>query len=165
MTRDTRARLLVIGIGNPDRGDDGIGPLVVRRLAGRVSDAVTIIERTGDALSLIDDWVGRDAVILVDAAAPRGSPGRVHWADLRMEVLVPEASLSATHGFGVAEAVRLAATLGLLPRYAMACAIEGVCFDAGAPVTPEVAAAADTAASRVVSELQRLEQESTRDAN
>ena len=33
----SRAKVLVVGIGNPDRGDDGIGPLVATRLAGRAA--------------------------------------------------------------------------------------------------------------------------------
>ena len=52
--------LLVIGIGNPDCGDDAIGPLVARLLAGHVPPEVAIIERAGDMLGLIEDWTGRD---------------------------------------------------------------------------------------------------------
>lgn len=48
--------VLLVGIGNPDRGDDGVGPLVARQLLGRVPPNVAIIERTGDALALIEDW-------------------------------------------------------------------------------------------------------------
>ena len=53
--------LLVIGIGNPDCGDDAIGPLVARLLVGHVPPEVAIVERAGDMLGLIDDWSGRDA--------------------------------------------------------------------------------------------------------
>jgi hydrogenase maturation protease len=91
MTRRKRAAapippVLVVGIGNPDRGDDGVGPLVVRQVAERLppdlARHVGIIERTGDALALIDDWAGRDAVVLVDASAPVSAAGRVHRIDL-----------------------------------------------------------------------------------
>ena len=85
----TRKRL-VIGIGNPDRGDDAVGSLVVRRLGGRVPSSVFLIERNGDALALIDDWAGSDAVVLVDAAAPRGSPGRIYRAALMEDTLLAE---------------------------------------------------------------------------
>jgi len=148
--------LLVIGVGNPDRGDDGIGPLVARQLRGRVSPDVAIIERSGDALALIDDWAGREAVILVDAAAPGSAPGRVHRIDLLADALPPEVSLSSTHAFGVAEAVGLAHTLGLLPAQVIAYAIEGANFDPGAPVSPLVAAAAGEVVTRVAAELRRL---------
>jgi hydrogenase maturation protease len=156
MTRAAQARMLVIGIGNPDRGDDAIGPLIVRRLVGHVARDVAIIERSGDALALIDDWAGRDAVVLVDAAAPGDTPGQVHRLDLLGDNLQGEVSMSSTHAFGVAEAVGLARTLGLLPRHVVAFAIEGADFAPGAPVSPEVAAVADEVARRVEAELGRL---------
>jgi hydrogenase maturation protease len=152
------ARVLVVGVGNPDRGDDGIGPLVVRQLLGRVSRDVAIIARSGDALALIDDWEGRDAVILVDAAAPGGTPGSIHRIDLLRDALPPELSLSSTHGFGVAEAVGLADALNLLPAQLIAYAIEGANFDPGAPISPQVAAVADEVASRVAAELRCMTQ-------
>lgn len=151
------AKVLVVGIGNPDRGDDGIGPLVVRRLAGRVSKDVSIMERPGDALALIDDWSGHDTVILVDAAAPASTPGRIHRIDLLEEELPVDVSLSSTHAFGVADAVRLARALGLLPRQLIVYAIEGASFDHGAPISREVAAAFDDVVTRVAEELMQLE--------
>jgi hydrogenase maturation protease len=150
-------RVLIVGIGNPDCGDDGIGPLVVRQLVGRVPPDVAILERTGDALALIEDWVGRDAVVLVDAAAGT-VPGRVHRIDLLVDTLPTDLSLSSTHGFGVAEAVGLARTLGLLPRRVIAYAIEGADFEPGAPVDPMVAASVDAVVARVAAEVRRLQQ-------
>jgi hydrogenase maturation protease len=149
-------KMLVVGIGNPDRGDDGIGALIVRQLMGRVSPDVAIIERSGDALALIEDWADRDAVILVDAAAGP-APGSVHRIDLIREELPAELSLSSTHAFGVAEAVGLARTLGLLPARVIAYAIEGANFDPGAPLSAAVAAAADEVVTRVAAELCQLE--------
>ncbi|MGP0093316.1 MAG: hydrogenase maturation protease [Xanthobacteraceae bacterium] len=150
-------KMLVVGIGNPDRGDDGIGPLIARQLVGRVSRDVAIIERSGDALALIEDWADRDAVILVDAAAAGSAPGSVHRIDLMTDELPAELSLSSTHAFGVAEAVGLARTLGLLPTRVIAYAIEGANFDPGAPLSPKVAAAADEVVKRVAAELYQLE--------
>lgn len=153
----------MIGIGNPDRGDDGIGPLVVRRLAGCLPHDVEIIERAGDALALIDDWAGRDVVILVDAAAGAAA-GRVHRVDLLTETLPIEMSLSSTHAFGVAEAVGLARSLDLLPVRLIAYAIEAAAFAPGAPVGAAVAAAADEVVARVAAELRQPENAMTGDA-
>jgi hydrogenase maturation protease len=152
--------VLVAGIGNPDRGDDGIGPLVVRRLAKRVppdiAPHVAIVERTGDALALIDDWAGRDAVILVDAAAPGSAPGTIHRIDLLEDALPTDVTLSSTHAFGVADAVGLARTLGLLPRRVIVYAIEGANFDLGAPISRKVAAALNEVVARVANEVRLL---------
>jgi hydrogenase maturation protease len=117
---------------------------------------VVILERAGDVLALIDDWAGHDAVILVDASARGIAPGTVRRIDLLEEALPPEFSLSSTHGFGVAEAVGLAGTLGLLPARVIAYAIEAGDFARGAAVSPEVAAAAHEVVARVAAELRDL---------
>jgi hydrogenase maturation protease len=155
---ESPAQRLVIGVGNPDRGDDGIGRLIVRRLAGHVPQSVAIIERPGDTLALIDDWAGYEDVILVDAAAPLSAPGCVRRIDLLQDDLPTDLSLSSTHAFGVADAVALARTLGLLPGRLIVYAIEGADFTPGAPVSPKVAAAADAVVARIVAELRVLEQ-------
>jgi hydrogenase maturation protease len=96
---------LVAAIGNPDRGDDGLGPAVARRLRGRVRPGVRILERSGDTLALIEDWSGVPYVILVDAMAPLGAPGRVHRLDLTDSPLSIGFAADSTHAFGVAETV------------------------------------------------------------
>jgi len=146
-------KALVVGIGNPDRGDDGVGPLVARRLVGRAPRDVTIVERAGDVLTLIEDWNGYDIVMLIDAAAPDGRPGSTHRIDLLTTELPADISLSSTHSFGVGNAVSLARTLGLLPRSLVAYAIEGANFEPGADLSPNIAAAVEEVAARVIAEL------------
>src|SRR3974390_844961 len=126
--------VLVVGVGNPDRGDDAVGPLVVRRLAGRVPPGVTLVERNGDVLALIDDWAGRDAVVLVDASAPGSMPGQVRRMKLAGDELPTDLAQASTHAFGVAEAVGLARALGMMPARVVVYAVEGENFAAGAPV-------------------------------
>ena len=145
--------LLVIGIGNPDCGDDAIGPLVARLLVGHVPPEVAIVERAGNMLGLIDDWSGRDHVVLIDAAAPITTLGSIHRIDLMRESLPIGLSLASTHGFGVADAVELARALRQLPERLIVYAVEGCRFEPGAPQSPEVVAAAQRVAARVVLEV------------
>jgi len=105
---------------------------------------------------LIDEWAGRDAVILVDAAALVSCPGRVHRIDLLEQQLPTDVSLSSTHAFGVADAVGLACALGLQPRRLIAYAIEGGNFDPGASISPEVAASVSEVVKRVTDEISLL---------
>ena len=135
------AGVLVIGFGNPDCGDDAAGPLVSRRLAGR-TDA-RVLERHGDALALLDAWQGAGALVLVDAAASMGVPGRLHRIDIAEADLPREMAIGSTHAFGLPEAVALSRRLGTLPPCAVVYAIEGTCFTPGAPVSPEVAEAVE----------------------
>jgi hydrogenase maturation protease len=148
--------LLVIGIGNPDCGDDAIGPIVTRSLAGRLPAGVDVEQRTGDMLGLLDDWVGRDGVVLIDAAAMVTAPGTIHRIDLICEALPAGVRLASTHAFGVAEAVELARALDRLPAALIVYAIEGATFFPGVAPSPSVMAAAGTVVSRIVEELTRL---------
>ncbi|MGB8364478.1 MAG: hydrogenase maturation protease [Rhizomicrobium sp.] len=148
--------ILVIGLGNPDCADDGIGPRVAHRLAGDDLGGARVIARGGDALALIEDWAGSDTVVLIDAAAVISRAGRIHRIDLATDELPCNLSLSSTHAFGMADAIGLARTLDMLPVHVIIYAVEGVCFDPGAAMSAEVAAAVDEVAERVVGELQFL---------
>ncbi len=159
----TGPRILVVGVGNPDRGDDGVGPMVARRLRECALPEAVIMERSGDALALMEDWAGHEAVVLVDAAAAPGGvpgrgtvPGRVHRVDLLEDALPPGLSLSSTHALGVAEAVGLARALGRLPGSLIAYAVEGETFAPGAGLSPAVAAAVDEVIARVADEISLL---------
>lgn len=147
---------LVIGLGNPDRGDDGVGARVAHQLAGRLPDAVRILTRRGDLLSLIDDWADVEALICIDAAAPQGAPGRIHRIDLTRDALPRDPTATSSHALGLPEAIALARTLGRAPSRILVYAIEGCRFDCGASLTPAVAAAAGIVASRVVEDCARL---------
>jgi hydrogenase maturation protease len=146
----------VIGIGNPDRGDDAIGAIVADRLAGRVPDGVAVMKRSGNMMNLGDDMAGLDALVCIDAAAPAGRPGRVVRLDLATDTLERDPAYTSSHAFGLADAIALAEALGVAPKRIVVYAIEGACFDGGAPVTPAVAGAAQQVVDQVVAEVDRL---------
>jgi hydrogenase maturation protease len=146
-------RVLVAGVGNPDRGDDGVGPTVARRLRGRVPSGVRILERSGDALALIEDWNGIPYVIVIDAMVSISEPGWVHRFDLTKTPLPFGFAPRSTHMFGIAETIELARSLGRLPPQLVAYLVEGEQFDTGTPLSPVVAGAVTEAAERIVTEL------------
>ena len=147
------ARALVIGLGNPDRGDDAVGLHVARRVATLGLPDVVVEDARGDTLALLDRWAGVGRVVLVDAAAPSALPGRIHRLDPLAGPLPRDLALGSTHAFGLAEAVELARTLGLLPQWMTIYAIEAACFHPGAALSPAVAAAVVPAAARIAAEL------------
>ncbi|MGA7808602.1 hydrogenase maturation protease [Bradyrhizobium sp.] len=146
-------KVLVVAIGNPDRGDDGVGALVATRLAGRLPSDVKLMSRHGDIISLIEDWAGFDVVICIDAAEPSGTPGRIDR--FHAGGLPRGASFASSHAFGLAETIALAGALRSRPKTLIVYAIEGGCFDHGAALTPQVVAAAAEVADRVVAEVSR----------
>jgi hydrogenase maturation protease len=158
MSGSDRPRALVIGIGNPDRGDDGVGPAVARRLRGRLPATIGILERSGDAIALIEDWNGLSSVILADAVAPIAEPGRIHRLDLAKNPLPVAFSPGSTHAFGLAETVELARSLGRLPPFLVAYLVEGEQFEAGGPLSPAVAMAVEWAVEQITLELSAIEE-------
>jgi len=156
MTDADRAGVLVVGIGNPDRGDDGFGPAVARRLQARLPTGTRVAECHGDVLGLIDQWRSFAAVVAVDAAAPIDRPGRIHRYDLADAPLPAGLAACSTHAFGLADAVELARHLGRLPARCIAYIVEGERFDIAAPLSGAVAAAVEPVAQRILAELLRL---------
>jgi hydrogenase maturation protease len=74
------ARVLVAGVGNVFLGDDGFGPEVIERLAGRaLPDDVRIVDFGIRAVDLAFALLDRhELVVLVDAAPRGGTPGTLY---------------------------------------------------------------------------------------
>lgn len=140
-------RVVILGVGNSLRGDDGFGPLVAARLAGRLScpvlDCGSVPENfTGKVLAL---WP--DVVVVLDAAELGASPGELR--------LVPGAD-AAGSGFST-HAAGLDAFFGYLKDR---CGAQGWLLAAqagsvalGEEVGPQVAAAAERAAGMLAEVL------------
>ena len=136
----------IIGCGNTDRGDDGAGILVARRLRDLGLDAM---EHSGDGFALLELWHGSDDVVLVDAVASGQAPGTVSVWDAAAQPLKSQECRCSTHVFGPAEAVEIGRALGRLPRRIRIYGIEASQFEPGSVASPEVL----EAVNRVVGEL------------
>jgi hydrogenase maturation protease len=147
---------LVIGIGNSDRGDDGAGRAVVRRLRDLGVPGLEVRESDGEGTSLMAAWEGADEVTLVDACRGAGAPGSVHRIEGGDAEQLTSLSHASTHSFGVAAAVGLARALGRLPSRLVIYAIEGLHFGQGEGLSANVDHAADQVVALVVQHLSRL---------
>ncbi len=144
---------LVIGVGNEDRGDDGVGPLVASRLKPQAGDRFEVLECRGDGAALMDAWKGADTVIILDAALSGAESGTIHRIDATTQAMPKNFLHYSTHAFSVAEAVELARALGELPRQVIVYGIEGEKFDAGDALSPAVEKAARDVEALVLSDL------------
>jgi hydrogenase 3 maturation protease len=144
LRRALRGRALVVGVGNPDRGDDGAGPAVVEALR-RMGAAVSALE-VGDTperyLGPMADS-GTTTVVFVDAVDFGGRPGQ---AVLLEQQDLPRRSC-VTHRSG----------LGLVMHYlreqaGQHCVLVGVqpaSLAPGAGLTAPVATAVDAIAAAI----------------
>jgi hydrogenase maturation protease len=143
-------RLLVIGVGNRDRGDDAVGPIVCDLVEQLGIPYVDTLVFEGSVLDLPVHWSTDDRVLLVDAAAPVDEPGRVEVTDGVVDRLTSPSAVS-THTIDVSAAIELARALDRMPAELTIIGIEGAVFEFGAPLTPAV----EQAAHAVVAELGR----------
>ncbi|MGD0197415.1 MAG: hydrogenase maturation protease [Solirubrobacteraceae bacterium] len=143
--------MLVIGVGNRYRSDDGAGLEVARRLQG--SDAFDVRESEGEPVALLDVWDGAPAAILVDAVSSGATPGTIHRIDASDQPLPAEiGGAPSTHAVGLGEAIELGRALGRLPRKLIVYGIEGERFNAGEELSPRVAAAIESLVQQVQQE-------------
>ena len=143
----TASRLVVIGVGNRDRGDDAVGPIVCDRIDELDLPDVEVIVFEGSVLDLPIHWSASDRVIIVDASEPAGKPGRITEVDGLSTRLVAPGQLS-THTIDVGAAIELARALDRLPAELAIIGIEGVEFEFGAWLSLAVEHAADVVLER-----------------
>ncbi len=145
--KDNKAsRLLVIGVGNRFRCDDGVGPVVAVALRRHGLDAT---ELAGEGAELMEVWSGRERVIVVDAACSGAAPGTVRRFDAAAEEPPAGYFHYSTHQFSVAEAVETSRALNRLPQSLVLYGIEGAEFSFGQGLTPEVAAAGEAVVKEI----------------
>ena len=158
MDRVGRPRVLVAGIGNVFRTDDGFGPEVARRLAALPSpDGVRVVDYGIRGLhlayDLLDPW---DALVLVDALPDRGNPGDLVVLEIGDEHLGDGARVDA-HGMDPATVLAtLAALGGRRPARTLLVGCRVADIGDGMGLTPAVDAAVDAAVDTVRTVLTRL---------
>lgn len=149
-------RVLVIGVGNPYRGDDGVGPAVARAAADLALESVAVLEHRGEGAGLMEMWAGMDTVILVDAVSSGGAPGTVHRLDARATPIPVGLFHHSSHAFGVAEAVELARAVGRLPPRLFVYGVVGERFASGNGLTGAVEAAVSGVVDCIVRDVQAV---------
>jgi hydrogenase maturation protease len=145
--------VLIIGVGNEFRRDDGVGIAVVRRLQGQTPAGVSILESSGEGAALMQAWAEHPAVFLVDAVDSGVPPGK--FIRLEAEQLPSRCLHESTHAFGVAAAVALARALNQLPPRLLVYGIAGKDFCAGVGLSAEAEAGVGAVVGEILSALHR----------
>ena len=150
MTHDT----LIVWLGNPLRGDDGVGAQVAEELKGlELPHGVTVVEGGTAGLDLIALMEGYQRVIVVDAADMGQPPGRVvRFTPTEVRFKRADALLSP-HEIGLAEVLALAEALEMTPAELVIIGVQPNCIEGGAGLSPEVEGAIPQAIRLVLDEL------------
>lgn len=155
----SRPSVLVLGLGNPILGDDGIGVRVVQAVADAlpVGTDIEVDEACAGGLELMERMAGYERVILVDAiclgdAAP-GTLRRLTLAEL--DAISPTQHSASAHDASLMTALAVGRRIGLdLPDVLTVYAIEiERVLDFGDVLSPAVAAALHGAVEAVLAEI------------
>lgn len=158
-------RVLIAGMGNELRGDDGFGVAVARLVAEHDLGADVTVREFGIAgIHLVQELLsGYDALLLLDAVERGSEPGTLHLLEPEVKALdgltVQERMdfLADVHWADPGRALMLARALGVLPPRVLilGCQPEAL-DDLSLVLTPPVESALPEAARMIGSALTRL---------
>ena len=143
---------LVIGLGNPLRGDDGAGVRTIEHLAAQaLPPDVEVVDGGTQGLGIVNLMEGRRRVILVDAADVGKPPGQFRRFALHETHLLGDHELSvddglnagpgtdlSIHAAGLREALLLAHALKMLPEDVIIFGVQPKCLDWETGLSPQV---------------------------
>lgn len=157
MVERAPVRTRVLCLGNELIADDGVGPAVAEELRGRSFDA-EVVENCLAGLALLDDLLGVERLVVVDAVATGSAPpGTVH---VLTEEDVAVSPAGWQHAMGLFESIDLARALGLCaPGEVVLVAVEaGDLVNVGGPLTDAVREAVSMVATLVEDLVARSEE-------
>ena len=113
---DGAATTVLVGLGNPVRGDDGVGLRVAKAvealLAANPVPGARVATSTRGGFELMDLLEGADRAIVVDCLdLPDAVPGRVR--QMSLQDLAGAARLVGSHDIGLSTAIELGRLAGL----------------------------------------------------
>lgn len=136
--------VVVAGIGNAFRGDDGVGPAVAALVAEN-SDAVDI-GPISEPLDLLGRFRNASLAVLIDATRSGSTPGTIRLVDWGE---VDASPATSTHALGLRRVCELASALGEAPRRIVVVGVEGENFSDGNRLSAPVADAIPRAARQI----------------
>lgn len=106
-------KILVIGIGNPFRHDDGIGPAIIKILQTENNPNFDLFDGGTDGLALLDKIAEYEKAIIIDAVQILEAPGIVRSFTPTEAKIKVKSDVLSTHGFGLAEVLKLMEELNI----------------------------------------------------
>jgi hydrogenase maturation protease len=145
---------LVVGLGNPLRGDDGVGVRVAQALAaGALPPGVEVVDGGTQGLGLVNPMEGRGRVILVDAADVGRPPGQFVCFTLDEAHLPGDDQHLSVHAAGLRDALLLARALEMLPPEVIIFGVQPASLEWEEALSPQVEAALSGLIAAVMAEI------------
>lgn len=153
-------RILVAGIGNRLRGDDGFGPRVVDLLLSRkLPDGVEARDFGTAGLTIATELSDYDAAIFLDSAEFEGEPGSLQRSYLEVEAGIDDSSELARltlHEVGLEGLLKFSKSIGTLPEKVYLIGCKPKVLVPTLELSPEVEPAVEEAVSMVMDTVGKL---------
>ena len=146
--------IVVIGLGNSYRGDDGVGVVAADALNELALPGVRVVTDIVEPMSLLEAWSGAELAVVIDGAVGMPpTPGRVRRCALSDVVVVGDGLSS--HGVDIVRTHALGQALGRAPEALVVFTIEVADTGHGIGLTSQVAAAVPEVVGMAVAEINR----------
>jgi hydrogenase maturation protease len=146
--------IVVIGLGNSYRKDDGVGVAVAAALHQLALPHVRVATGIAEPMGLLEAWSGAGLAVVIDGAvATAPTPGRVRRCTLSDVPARPEGLSS--HSVDIGRAHALGQALGRVPDEIVLFTVEVADTGHGIGLTPQVACAVPQVVGMVAAEINR----------
>jgi hydrogenase maturation protease len=148
--------IVVIGIGNLIKSDDGVGVHVVRRLEGQLSKEVELVEGSIYCADLFNLIEGKRKAIFIDAIDAGEEPGAIFRftpEEVKQKTSVP----MSIHDFGLYELIATSKLMGQCPEDITILAVQVENTEFGDTLTEKVAAVVPRVCELVMDEVRASE--------
>lgn len=150
-------KVVIIGCGNPVRGDDGFGPRFIRYLWEKgLPPSVKLVDGGTSGIDVVFHMEGADRVIIVDTCyTGEAEPGTVYKVPPEVVEELPENEEAHLHSIKWFHAIALGKHLlnGSYPRKIEVFLVEGKNFDIGESLSPELEKVMCKLSETILSEL------------
>ncbi|NTU79445.1 MAG: hydrogenase maturation protease [Chloroflexales bacterium] len=150
--------LIIIGCGNTNRSDDGVGVRVIHDLRRRgLPDMVRLVDAGTGGMDVMFHLEGARRVILIDAAQAGAAPGTLYRVPGEQLADLPPPGTLSLHNFRWQHALAVGRMIykERFPTDIVVYLIQVASLDYGLELSPAARAGAEQVAALIVEEVQR----------
>jgi len=150
----------IIGLGNPLRGDDAIGIVLLHRLQAKKKKtwrAFSFIDAGTGGLTILHDLSDFTHVLFIDAIDFQSTPGQHHVFsanDILTSPVLP--TTVSTHEPDLFTVIRLSSQMGTLPKVVKIFGVQPATLDYRTGLSPQVTGQVEELTKTLVSLLDQL---------
>ncbi|MBC8216804.1 MAG: HyaD/HybD family hydrogenase maturation endopeptidase [Candidatus Marinimicrobia bacterium] len=151
---NSKADVIILGLGNTLLRDEGVGVHIVNRLSGefKFSPEVPIIDGGTFGLDLLPYIENKEYVLLIDAVNFNKEPGFI-GVIMKDKILTQLNTILSVHHLGLADVLSAAKLLDKEPKNITLIGIQPLSIEAGLEMTDTVKNVIDEAIERVIKQL------------